>query len=101
MSAIVLGIIFFVLFCILALLFMGAYLLSKLLGGFANLKNIFCQLTGWGKKKSQKSSAKTSSSYDNFSRTANKATKESREGAADAKMFDRNEGVYIDFEEVK
>lgn len=101
MSAIVLGIIFFVLFCILALLFMGAYLLSKLLGGFANLKNIFCQLTGWGKKKSQKSSAQTSSSYDNFSRTANKTKKEDAGHAPEVKVFGQNEGTYIDFEEVK
>jgi flagellar biogenesis protein FliO len=59
MSAIFLGIIFSVLFCVLALLLMGAYLLSKLLGGFSNLKNLFSQLTGWGKENREKESAKT------------------------------------------
>ncbi len=102
MSAFILGIIFVVLFAILAVLFIGAYLLSKLLGGFSNLRRLFMQLTGWGRnEKAQGRRAKTSSGHDNFSQTANKAKKESREGAADAKMFDRNEGVYIDFEEVK
>jgi hypothetical protein len=101
MSAIVLGIIFFVLFCVLALLLMGAYLLSKLLGGFSNLKNLFSQLTGWGKENREKESAKTSSSRDNFSRTANKTKKEDGNQGPETKVFGQNEGTYIDFEEVK
>ena len=101
MSAIFFGIIFSVLFCVLALLLMGAYLLSKLLGGFSNLKNLFSQLTGWGKENREKESAKTSSSRDNFSRTANKTKKEDGNQGPETKVFGQNEGTYIDFEEVK
>lgn len=101
MASILLALLIIIFIIIIVLLSFGTYVLSTLLGGFINLKNLVCQLMGWNKDKTQsrssQSSANKSSSQTSSARTSTKG----KPSASDGKMFDRDEGTYIDFEEVK
>ncbi len=105
MTSILLFFFFLVLFVIVGAVFVGVYLLSKLMGGFSNLKHLFYQLTGWGcKDNARRTSAKKSASSRRSSRTS--STSQSTSSAQDSnsssgKVFGQNEGTYVDFEEVK
>ena len=75
----------------------GLYLISRLVGGFGNLRTLFRLLTGKGRQSRNQSSA-TSSSSSKSSRTYNKTKTQSH---TDSRMFGQNEGTYVEFEEVK
>ncbi|MBQ9665793.1 MAG: DUF4834 family protein [Bacteroidaceae bacterium] len=90
--------IFVVLFIIVGILSIGIYLLSLLLGGFANLKNLFYNLTGWGDSSGTQQRTAKSSASDNSSSRQKDTTKSGNTGG---KVFDDSEGTYVDFEEVK
>ena len=82
---------------LIILLSFGTYVLSIMFGGFRNLKNFVCRLLGWDKGKSQTRYAKSSSGRTSSSQ--NKSKGKSPESSK--KVFDQDEGTYIDFEEVK
>lgn len=90
---------FTILFFLLAFILIGLYLMSRLVGGFGNLKALYRLFTGKGKgntrQRSAKSSGKSSRSYNN------KSKKTESKAQTDGKMFGQNEGTYVEFEEVK
>lgn len=90
-----------VLFFVLAFILIGLYLMSRVVGGFGNLRAIYRFFTGKGASKAQGSSAKSSSS-NNSSRTyTNKEKTQKKSAQTPGKMFEQNEGTYVEFEEVK
>ncbi len=109
-----------ILFVFLVFIFIGIYLMSRLVGGFGNLRAIYRLFSGGGKGASHRGSAKTSAS-DHSSRTYNNnkgrqgRQGERRDGGRNGerdggrggdgreggKMFSDNEGTYVEFEEVK
>lgn len=96
----VIFLVIFVLFLVLiGILSIGIYLLSALLGGFANLKALFYKLTGWGRGKTQQSNTQSSSTSSASSSSAKKNA--SQNSSSDDKKFAQSEGTYIDFEEIK
>lgn len=89
-----------IVFFVLAFILIGLYLMSKMVGGFGNLRAIYRLFTGKGKQGTRQQSAKSSSSGKS-SRTYNKAKKTSTKNAqTTGKMFGQNEGTYVEFEEV-
>ena len=92
---------FIIVFFLLAFILVGLYLMSKMVGGFDNLRAIYRLFTGKGKQHARRTSAKSSSSGSS-THTYNKKGK-ADDGAAqkDGKMFGQNEGTYVEFEEVK
>lgn len=94
MTSILLIILIIIFFVIIFLLSVGTYLLSALFGGFVNLKNFVRQLFGLktnNQKTSRSSSNKTTSSTSSSSTSAQPTNK----------VFQQDEGTYVDFEEVK
>ena len=92
---------FTVLFFVLVFILIGLYLMSKMVGGFSNLKSIYRLFSGKGTRRPNNHSAKTSSSRGS-SRTASSQGKAAQQGgSSDGKMFGQNEGTYVEFEEVK
>lgn len=98
-----LWILLFVLFPIL----LGLYLLSRMVGGFGNLKALYRLFTGGGTAQSQRTkrpsgTSRSSSSGGGTSRSSARGGNSSGASAqASGKMFDDSEGTYVDFEEVK
>ena len=79
----------------------GLYLMSRLVGGFGNLRALYRLLTGKGRPGARQTSAKSSASGKS-SRTYNNKEKTTKKTAQTPdKMFGQNEGTYVDFEEVK
>ena len=78
----------------------GLYLISKMLGGFGNLKSLYRFFSGGGQGTTEQRTAHSSSSSGHSSRI-NSQTKGESQGQASGKMFDDSEGTYVDFEEVK
>lgn len=92
---------FTILFMALVFIGIGFYLMSRLVGGFGNLRAIYRLFSGKGKSNAHKRTAKTSSSnrsshtYNNNSKTSGSSS------LSEGKVFGDNEGTYVDFEEVK
>ena len=94
-------ILLFIVIPALVLIILGLYLLSRLVGGFGNLRAIYRLFSGKGVNHTQRSSAKSSSS-NNSSRTYTNKEKTTKKSAqTPGKMFEQNEGTYVEFEEVK
>lgn len=91
---------FIIVFFLLAFILVGLYLMSKMVGGFGNLRAIYRLFTGRGKQHARRGSAKSSSSGSS-SHTYNKKGKDGGAAQKDGKMFGQNEGTYVEFEEVK
>ncbi len=53
---------FIIVFFVLAIILLGLYLMSKMVGGFGNLRAIYRLFTGKGKQGARQQSAKSSSS---------------------------------------
>ena len=99
--SIILPILFLILFIIMGLVALGLTLLSRLVGGLRNLRTLFRMFTGGKAQGAWRGSAKTSSS-DNSSRAYSNASSSYKKAAqATDKMFERNEGTYVEFEEVR
>lgn len=99
-----LTIIVIVLVSIVVIVGIGIFVLCKIVGGFGNLKKIVSAFTGWGKtkqdntkKNSKRPFAESSKSSDNSSTSETS----SRSAGTGGKMFNKNEGTYVDFEEIK
>ena len=92
---------FTILFIVFVFVLLGLYLMSRLVGGFGNLRALYRFFSGKGRQGARPNSAKSSASGKS-SRTYN--TKESttkNTAQTSGKMFGQNEGTYVDFEEVK
>lgn len=93
-------ILLFIVIPALALIIIGLYLLSRLVGGLGNLRAIYRLFSGKGVNNTQRSSAKSSSSGSS-SRTYNNHSKtDTKNAQTSGKMFGQNEGTYVEFEEV-
>ena len=94
---------FTIIFIIFVLVLIGLYLLSKMVGGFSNLKAIYRLFSGKGTRRPNNHSAKSSSSRGSSRRaSASQGKADSQQGAtSDGKVFGENEGTYVEFEEVK
>ena len=75
---------FIVVFFALVFIFIGFFLISRLVGGLGNLKALYRLFTGHGKQNARQGSAKSGG-----------------DAQKDGKMFGQNEGTYVEFEEVK
>lgn len=94
---------FIILFTILVFVLIGLYLLSKMVGGFGNLKAIYRLFSGKGTRRPNHHSAKSSSSRGSSrhaSASQGNATRQQSD-SSDGKVFGENEGTYVEFEEVK
>ena len=89
------------LFFVLAFIAIGLYLMSKLVGGFGNLRAIYRLFTGKGAKNAQTGSAKSSSSGKSSHTYNNKGKATKNAAQTSGKMFEQNEGTYVEFEELK
>ena len=99
MASLLFILLIFIFVVLILLLSFGTYVLSRLFGGFINLKNFVCRLMGWN---TGKASSSQSSSKKTQSKTSSAYTKSQEQSSApQGKMFDKDEGTYIDFEEVK
>ena len=79
----------------------GLYLISRLVGGFGNLRALYRLFSGKGANTARGNSAKSSASGKS-SRTYNKKSQSHTKNAqTDSKVFGQNEGTYVEFEEVK
>ena len=79
----------------------GLYLVSRLVGGFGNLRALYRFFSGKGRQGARQNSAKSSASGKS-SRTYNTKENTTKNTAqTSGKMFGQNEGTYVDFEEVK
>lgn len=100
-----LTIIAIVLLIVLAVIGIGVYILSKLLGGFGNVRKIFMKLTGWGNKARVSSDTKEGrtkkQSSNSSSSSSGSASSSSSASSTGGKIFNSNEGTYVDFEEIK
>lgn len=100
MASILLILLIIIFVIIITLLSLGTYILSALFGGFMNFKKIVYGLMGWNSGNTQTTSAKSSNkasskTYSNYNKSQSKST------SSQGKMFDKDEGTYIDFEDVK
>ena len=92
---------------VIALVFIGIgiLLMSRMVGGFGNLRALYRLFRGFGRPANQKThqrSAKTSSSrQSSHSRQGARSENTQTSAQSDGKMFGQNEGTYVDFEEVK
>ena len=90
---------FTILFFALVFILIGLYLMSRLVGGFGNLKALYRLFSGKGRKNTRQSSAKSSGKS---SRTYNhKGQATGSDAQTKDKVFGQNEGTYVEFEEVK
>lgn len=92
---------FTIVFIALVFIGIGIYLMSRLVGGFGNLRAIYRLFTGKGKQTHRKRTAKTSSSGKSSRTYNNNSTTSGSDAQGDTKVFGDNEGTYVDFEEVK
>lgn len=102
------GIIVFFLIVVLSIIGIGVYLLSKLVGGFGNLKRIVKGLFSFNKarKEAKKSKGDSSKAYSSnrgssSSSSSSSGGSSSQKTASGGKIFDSSEGEYVDFEEIK
>lgn len=102
------GIIVFFLIVVLAIIGIGVYLLSKLVGGFGNLKRIVKGIFSFNKarKEAKKSKEKSSKAYSSnsgssYSSSSASGSSSSQKAGGGGKIFDSSEGEYVDFEEIK
>lgn len=101
------GIIVFFLIVVLAIIGIGVYLLSKLVGGFGNLKRIVQGFFSFNKARNKaRNEARNSQAYSSDSGTSSSSSGSSRSSsysgaASGGKIFDSSEGEYVDFEEIK
>lgn len=78
----------------------GFYLMSKLVGGFGNLKALYRLFSGKGRQNTKQRTSHSASGRS--SRTRHTQEQPSGGGGqASGKMFSDSEGTYVDFEEVK
>ena len=84
----------------LVLIIIGLYLLSRLVGGLGNLRAIYRLFSGKGVNNTQRSSAKSSSSGKSSRTYTNKGKTTKNTAQTPGKMFEQNEGTYVEFEEV-
>ena len=99
-----LTIIAIVLLIVLAVIGIGVYILSKLLGGFGNVRKLFMKLSGWGNKARVSSDTKegrTKKQSSNSSSFGSAGSSGSSSSSNGGKIFNSNEGTYVDFEEIK
>lgn len=92
---------FIVVFFALVFIFIGFFLISRLVGGLGNLKALYRLFTGHGKQNVRQGSAKSSSSGGSSHTYNNKGKASGGDAQKDGKMFGQNEGTYVEFEEVK
>lgn len=95
----------FLLFIVIpALVFIGIglYLISRLVGGFGNLRALYRLFSGKHTNTARGGSAKSSASGKS-SRTYNNKNGQThtKNAQTDNKVFGQNEGTYVEFEEVK
>ena len=88
-------------FIALVFILIGLYFLSRMVGGFGNLRAIYRLFSGKGASKAQGSSAKSSSSSQSSRTYTNKENTTKKSAQTPGKMFEQNEGTYVEFEEVK
>lgn len=95
---------FIIFLFIFAIVLIGFFLMSRLVGGFGNLRALYRLFSGKKAQNGRRNSAKSSASGGS-SRTYNNGNKSrssrQRAASADNKMFSDSEGTYVDFEEVK
>lgn len=91
---------FIIVFFVLAIILLGLYLMSKMVGGFGNLRAIYRLFTGKGKQGARQQSAKSSSSGKSSRTYNNKNQTRTKNAQTDDKVFGHNEGTYVEFEEV-
>ncbi|MBO7592202.1 MAG: DUF4834 family protein [Bacteroidaceae bacterium] len=92
---------FTILFIVFIFVLFGLYLMSRLVGGFGNLRAIYRLFSGKGAKNAQDDSAKSSSSGKSSRTYTNKGKTTKNTAQTHGKMFEQNEGTYVEFEEVK
>ena len=92
-------ILYFFLFVIIFMLLAGFFLLSGLVGGVANIFRLFQlnKAVGQAQNRKRTSRGARSTSYSSSSRASDAQTN----SASNGKIFGADEGVYVDFEEVK
>ena len=88
------------LFFVLGIVFIGFYLMSKMVGGFSNMRALYRLFTGRGNPNVRQGASKSSSS--GASSRAYNGKGKTNGGAAqkNGKIFGQNEGTYIEFEEM-
>ena len=92
---------FTILFIAFIFILLGLFLVSRLVGGFGNLRAIYRLFSGKGAKNAQDGSAKSSSSGKSSRTYTNKEKATKKSAQSSGKMFEQNEGTYVEFEEVK
>lgn len=102
----ILSLLIIALFAVLFLVGIGMYLLSSFMGGLSNAMKFVRRLFGIDTKKSSANKGPKAEAYGN-GYDGEESTSYSDSGGGDAgsrgnrgKVFDRNEGVYVDFEEI-
>lgn len=99
-----LSLLFIFLIIVLSILGIGFYLLSKLFGGAENAWNMIRKFIGWKRgasaSESRGSSENSNDGFQSGSSSNSKSSSSERKNN-NGKMFDSNEGTYVDFEEVK
>lgn len=91
------------LFVVVFLLGIGLFLLSKIFGGIGNAMSMVRKFFGIGQKPSAQNASNSRTSYsDGASYTSSSGGSSKGENSGSSgKMFERDEGTYVDFEEVK
>ena len=97
----ILPILFLILFIILGLVALGLALISRLVGGLRNLRSLFRMFSGGHTQGARRSSAKSSSSSQSSRAYRQKNSSDKKNAQTPEKMFEQNEGTYVEFEEVK
>lgn len=96
-------VVFIIILIVLGFILIGFWLMSRLVGGFGNLRALYRLFKGKGVQGARHNTAKTSGSARS-ERTNNKKSHATANGnvkSASGKMFEHDEGTYVDFEEVK
>lgn len=103
----ILSLFFAFIIIIFVILGIGAYLLSRILGGFDNLVRLVRRMLGLGSKGQQSSSTSGSQSSRHTqggrgTRTSDSDSTSSSDNVShtNTKIFGANEGTYVDFEEI-
>ena len=103
----ILSLFFAFIIIIFVILGIGAYLLSRILGGFDNLVRLVRRMLGLGSKCQQSSSSSgAQSSRHSQGGRQTRATESDDTSSSDnvshtnTKIFGANEGTYVDFEEI-
>lgn len=103
----ILSLFFAFIIIIFVILGIGAYLLSRILGGFDNLVRLVRRMLGLGSKSQQSSSSSgAQSSRHSQGGRQTRATESDDTSSSDnvshtnTKIFGANEGTYVDFEEI-